>query len=165
MRKAIYSIMLFAILFNLGGCKKEGMNTPKDPINSTATIYDSVVGVFSGQHQYVDSNGVGDILTTATMTISSLSNGKYKVIISNIFSPYSFEISNGQKLGNVLAFDIGRQIYLAGPTLLYGDYSYIQSGQSVSLFYELDTKEIQYGIEMSNNGRYAGFHRGYYTKN
>ena len=152
MRKAIYSIMLFAILFNLGGCKKEGMDTPKDPINSTATINDSVVGVYSGQHQYVDSNGVGDILTTAT-------------IISNIFSPYSFEISNGQKLGNVLAFDIGRQIYLAGPTLLYGDYSYIQSGQSVSLFYELDTKEIQYGIEMSNNGRYAGFHRGYYTKN
>lgn len=166
MKKVIYSIMLFAILFNLEACKKDGMDTPKVPINSTLTIYDSIIGVYSsGQHQYTDSNGYGDLISTAAMTISSLSNGRYKITISNIFNPYSFEISNGQKLGNVLAFDIGRQIYLAGPTLLYGDYSYIKSGQSVSLYYELDTKELQYGIEMSFNGRYAGFHRGYYTKN
>lgn len=161
MKKLFYPIILLAILINFESCKKNDSVTPTNP---TGTVYDSIIGNYGGTHEYSDSNGMGGLLTTAKVNIYKVSDGKYKITVSNIFNPYSFEISNGQKLGNVIVFEIGRQIYL-GSFILYGDYSYIQNGQSVSLTYDLTTKDLAYGIEISSNGNFAGYHRGYYTKN
>lgn len=165
MKKLFYPIILLAILISFESCKKNDSVTPTNPSNPTGTVYDSIIGNYAGTHEYSDSNGMGDLLITAKVNIYKVSDGRYKITVSNIFNPYSFEISNGQKLGNVIVFEIGRQIYLSGPAILYGDYTFTQNGQSVSLTYDLTTKDLAYGIEISSNGNFAGFHRGYYTKN
>jgi hypothetical protein len=164
MKKLFYPLILIAILINFESCKKNDSVTPTNPSNPTGTVYDSIIGNYSGTHEYSDSNNMGGLLTTAKVNIYKVSDGRYKITVSNIFNPYSFEISNGQKLGNAIVFEIGRQIYL-GSSILYGDYSYTQNGQSVSLIYNLSTKDLEYGIEISSNGNFAGYHRGYYTKN
>lgn len=163
MRKLFYSIILLVVLLNLEGCKKESVIEPITP-TIKGTVLDSIIGFYSGTHQYVNSDGIGDLINYANLNIIKSEQDRYKVIVSNIFNPYTFELNEGRKIGDVIVFNISRQIYLDGPFILYGDYSYIQVNESVSLFYELNTKELQYGIELSNNGNYAGFHRGYYIK-
>ena len=163
MKKLIYSILLLALLINFESCTKKETITPINPPGSNITVYDYILGIYSGTHEYSDSNSNGGLITTAKLSISKLADGKYKLQVSNIYKPYSFTIEDGQKFGNIITFGIPQSSYFY--QTLYGDFSYSYGGQLVSLYYNLNSKELAYGIEISSNGNFAGYHRGYYEKN